>query len=170
MADENKKEEVVTKTDVTKTADDYIDAIAKLKASSVDRSEYEAVRAENKKLLDSLVNGSKIEKQEQEQGPTYRDPQEIRKELFDVDNPLSNLEYVTKAVELRDTLIAKGERDPFLPYGQNISPTEEDIKKANNAAEVFKHCIEYAEGDDEVFTNELQRLTDDAMPLRSKKR
>lgn len=167
MAEEEKIE---TKTDVTKTADDYIDAIAKLKASSVDRSEYEAVRAENKKLLDSLVNGSKIENQEQEQGPTYRDPQEIRKELFDVDNPLSNLEYVTKAIELRDTLIAKGERDPFLPYGQNISPTEDDIKKANNAAEVFKHCIEYADGDDEVFTNELQRLTDDAMPLRGRKR
>lgn len=167
MAEEEK---IVTQTDVTKTADDYIDAIAKLKASSVDRSEYEAVRAENKKLLESLVNGTKIETDEQEQGPTYRDPQEIRKELFNVDNPLSNLEYVTKAIELRDTLIAKGERDPFLPYGQNISPTEDDIKKANNAAEVFKHCIEYADGDDEVFTNELQRLTDDAMPLRGRKR
>lgn len=167
MAEENK--EIVTQTDVTKTADDYIDAIAKLKASSVDRSEYEAVRAENKKLLDSLVNGSKVETKEPE-GPTYRDPQEIRKELFDVDNPLSNLEFVTKSVELRDALLAKGERDPFLPYGQNISPTEEDIKKANNAAEVFKHCIEYADGDDEVFTNELQRLTDDAMPLRGRKR
>lgn len=164
------QDQIETKKDVdTSTAQDYIDAIAKLKASSVDRAEYEAVRAENKKLLDSLVNGSQVET-EQPAEPTYRDPQDIRKELFDVDNPLSNLEYVSKAIELRDTLIAKGERDPFLPYGQNISPTDEDIKKANNVAEVFKHCIEYADGDDEVFTNELQRLTEDAMPLRGRRR
>lgn len=164
------EEKIVPQTDVTKTADDYIDAIAKLKASSVDRSEYEAVRAENKKLLDSLVNGSKVEVETEPKGPTYRDPQEIRKELFDVDNPLTNLEYVTKAVELRDALLAKGEKDPFLPYGHNISPTEEDERAAENAANVFKHCIEYADGDDEVFTNELQRLTEDAMPLRGRKK
>ena len=158
------QDQIETKKDVdTSTAQDYIDAI------SVDRAEYEAVRAENKKLLDSLVNGNQVET-EQPAEPTYRDPQDIRKELFDVDNPLSNLEYVSKAIELRDALIAKGERDPFLPYGQNISPTDEDTKKANNVAEVFKHCIEYADGDDEVFTNELQRLTEDAMPLRGRRR
>lgn len=163
------EEKIVPQTDVSKTADDYIDAIAKLKASSVDRSEYEAVRAENKKLLDSLVNGSKVVVEETK-GPTYRDPQEIRKELFDVDNPLNNLEYVSKAVELRDSLLARGERDPFLPYGHNISPDEEDEKAAEEVAKVFKHCIEYADGDDEVFTNELQRLTEDAMPLRGRKK
>lgn len=162
--------ENVTNTSTDNSTQQYIDAIQQLKANSVDRSEYEALRADNQKLLNALVNGGSADNDNAEETPKYRDPQEIRKELFDVDNPLSNLDYVTKAVELREVLIAKGERDPFLPYGQNISPTDEDIKKANNAAEVFKHCIEYADGDDEVFTNELQRLTEDAMPFRGKKR
>lgn len=152
------------------TTQHYIDAIQQLKANSVDISKYEALREDNQKLLNALVNGGSTESQSAVEEVKMRDPQEIRKELFDIDNPLSNLDYVTKAIELREVLLAKGERDPFLPYGQNIAPTEEDIKKANNAAEVMKHCIEYADGDDEVFTNELQRLTDDAMPLRGRRR
>ena len=39
---------------------DYIAAIKELKQNSVDRSKYEALRAENKKLLDSIVNGTEI--------------------------------------------------------------------------------------------------------------
>ena len=58
-------------------------------------------------------------------------------------------------------MIAEGKPDPFLPIGKQIMPTNEDIEAANRVAEVFQSCVDYAEGDSAVFTNELQRRTID---------
>ena len=142
----------------------YIEAIKEMKANSVSKQAYDKLREENKQLLDSLINGKEIEI------PKQREPvdiDKIRSKLFDEDRPLSNLEYVSNALKLRDALLERGERDPFLPYGQNISPTDEDITKAERVATVMKECIEYADGDSELFTNELMRRTNDAMPAKS---
>ena len=57
--------------------------------------------------------------------------------------------------------MAKGEPDPFLPYGKQISPTRQDEETAAKVAQIYQECIDYAEGDSEVFTNELQRRTRD---------
>ena len=57
MQDENLKrdeEEVVDNTN-------YIDAIKDLKQNSVSKEKYDALAAENKKLVDALVNGEEIE-------------------------------------------------------------------------------------------------------------
>ena len=78
---------------------DYIAAIKELKENSVDRSKYDALKAENKKLLDSIVNGTEIAQQQ----------------------------------------------------------SEEKIATANKVADVLQQCVDYAEGDSAVFTNELQR-------------
>ena len=40
---------------------DYLAAIQELKQNSVDRSKYDELRAENKKLLQSIVNGQQVE-------------------------------------------------------------------------------------------------------------
>lgn len=142
----------------------YIEAIKEMKANSVSKQAYEKLKEENKQLLDSLINGKEIEI------PKQREPvdiNKIRSKLFDADRPLNNLEYVSNALKLRDELLERGERDPFLPYGQNISPTDEDIIKADRVATVMKECIEYSGGDSELFTNELMRRTNDAMPAKS---
>jgi hypothetical protein len=152
----------------TKTVDnstvDYIETIKNLKESTVDKSEYEKLRADNKKLLDSLVNGSKAN--EKPAKPALRESNDIRKELFVSDDTMSNLDFATKAIELRDTLLAKGEMDPFLPYGKQILPTDDDIASADRVAKVLKECIKYADGDNSVFTNELQRRTIDVRGRR----
>ena len=70
------------------------------------------LREENKQLLDSLINGKEIELPKQKE-PV--DIDKIRSKLFDEDRPLSNLEYVSNALKLRDELLEMGERDPFLP-------------------------------------------------------
>ena len=36
-------------------------------------------------------------------------------------------------------------------------PTDDDIKTAEKVANVLQECVDYAEGDSAVFTNELQR-------------
>ena len=79
---------------------------------------------------------------------------------------MTNLDYITKAMKLRKALMDKGEKDPFLPSGKNIIPTDEDIKTAERVAEAYQHCIDVADGDPDVFTQELQRITVDAVPTR----
>ena len=141
---------------------DYINALNELKSSTVSKDQYNKLRAENKRLIDTLVSGGSIENPVQKQEV---DIDALRKELFNKDAQLTNLEFVEKSLALRDALIDKGEPDPFLPIGSRISPTPEEAQQAENAAEVYRECIEYAQGNSEVFTNELMRRTVDAMPM-----
>lgn len=132
---------------------DYIAAIKELKQNSVDRSKYEALRAENKKLLDSIVNGTEIAQ------PVVVEQKKSIGELRDayLKEDQSNLEYITNTLKLREAIIAEGKPDPFLPIGEQIMPTDDDVKTAEKVANVLQECVDYAEGDSAVFTNELQR-------------
>ena len=140
---------------------DYIEAIQALKENSVDRAKYEALRADNKRLLDAVVNGQTVENTVKPQV----DIQALRNELFNKENQ-TNLQYVENALKLRTALIESGEQDPFLPYGSKIVPTDEDIATANRVAAVLQECIDYADGDSAIFTNEVQRRTVDTAPRR----
>ena len=104
---------------------DYIAAIKELKQNSVDRSKYDALRAENKKLLDSIVNGTEIAQPVVEQKKSIG---ELRDAYLKEDQ--SNLEYITNTLKLREAIIAEGKPAPFLPIGEQIMPTDEDIKTA----------------------------------------
>ena len=50
------EEKVSVSGTVEDNTQDYIEAIQALKQNSVDRSEYDKLRAENKKLIDAVVN------------------------------------------------------------------------------------------------------------------
>ena len=158
MAEE--KEISVTGT-VEDNTQDYLAAIKELKEKSVDRSEYDKLRAENKKLIDAVVNGQPGQEEPAVSKHSKEQIDELRNDLFNSPKELNNLEYVTKAMELREALMENGEPDPFLPVGKQISPTRDDLEGAEKVAQVYKECIEYAEGDSEVFTNELMRRTRD---------
>ena len=148
---------------VEQDTNNYIEAIKEMKANSVDKAAYEKLKEDNKQLLDALINGGQVT-QEIKKEPV--DIDKLRRKLFSQDSDLSNLEYMKTALELREELLDRGSPDPFLPYGQNITPTDEDIKTADRVAEAIKQCIEYADGDSEVFTNELQRIMVDTSPLK----
>lgn len=158
MAEE--KEISVTGT-VEDNTQDYLAAIKELKQNSVDRSEYDKLRAENKKLIDAVVNGQPGQEEQVVVKHSKEQIDDLRNELFNSPKELNNLEYITKAMELREALMENGEPDPFLPVGKQISPTRDDLEGAEKVAQVYKECIEYAEGDSEVFTNELMRRTRD---------
>ena len=154
------KEVSVTGT-VEDNTQDYLAAIKELKENSVNRSEYEKLRAENKRLIDAVVNGQPGQEEQVVVKHTKEQIDDLRNELFNSPRELNNLEFITKAMELREALMENGEPDPFLPVGKQISPTRDDIEGAEKVAQVYKECIEYAEGDSEVFTNELMRRTRD---------
>lgn len=137
---------------------DYLATIKELKQNSVDRQKYDQLKAENKKLLDSIVNGQELDLPQESK---KRSVDEIRSEMFKEDNGLTNLQYIQDALELRSQLISEGKPDPFLPVGNQIAPTDFDIATAERVANVLQECVDYAEGDSSVFTNELLRRTVD---------
>ena len=140
---------------------DYVAAIKELKEKTVSKESYQKLRDENKKLLQSLVNGEQIQAEVEKP-----DINELRKELFNEDSNIDNVSFISKALELRTALIESGEPDPFLPVGKRITPTDEDISAANRVATVLQECVDYAQGDSQAFTNELQRRTIDTAPTR----
>lgn len=164
MANENN--EHIENNEENSLEQDYIDQIAQLKQNTVSKTEYEKLRADHKKALDALVNGGQLTPEETEK-PVDKDA--LRKELFNEGCSLSNLEYWQKTLQLRKAIIDEGGTDPFLPYGSKIAPTVEDVEKANTVAEVVQECIDYADGDSRIFTNELDRRTIDAMPFAGRK-
>lgn len=157
---EEEKEISVTGT-VEDNTQDYINAIKDLKQNSVDKAKYEALRLENKRLIDAVINGAPGQEEPVVSKHSKEQIDDLRNDLFNSPRELNNLEYITKAMELREALMENGEPDPFLPVGKQISPTRDDLEGAEKVAQVYRECIDYAEGDSEVFTNELMRRTRD---------
>lgn len=148
---------------------DYVAAIKQLQDNTVSKDQYNKLRNENKKLLDALVRGETIE------STTIKpkvDVDVLRYELFgDPDRAYSSCEYVERALQLRDALLENGEPDPFLPISSREAPTAEDLQRAELSAQVYRECLDYANGDAELFSNELMRRTiDTGMPRAAKRR
>ena len=146
---------------VEDNTNDYIDQIKKLKENSVSKDDYDKLRLDNKRLIDALANGTQLEGKVEPKIDAVDKINECRKKLFSKGTNLNNLEYCDTALQLRDALIENGERDPFLPFGHNVIATDSDIETANRVATIMKDCIDYADGDSDIFTNELQRRTVD---------
>ena len=153
---------------VEDNTNDYIDQIKKLKESSVSRDDYNKLKADNKKLIDALANGTQLEGKVEPKIDAVDKINELRKKLFSKGSNLNNLEYCDTALQLRDALIENGERDSFLPFGHNVVATDSDHETAERVATVMRECIDYADGDSDIFTNELQRRTVDVVIPKKK--
>lgn len=154
----------VSGTETSEAETDYVAAIQELQNNSVSKTQYEKLRTENKKLLDALVSGQKIDLPKEEKP----DVDELRKKLFNKDANLNNLEYVDTALKLRNALIEKGERDPFLPVGDRVSETAEMYDIAQRVADGLQECVDFADGDSGIFTAQLQRITKDT-PIKRRR-
>lgn len=161
MEDNFENQEVEQSTELN-----YIEAIQELKRNSVSKDEYERVLSENKTLINSLVNGQSLEPDVIEDKATAA---EIRQKLFGSGDELSNLEYCKLAVELRDAVLREEGKDIFVANNHQITATSENYEKAQHVADVLSECIEYANGDPEVFTNELMRRTNDVVIPRARR-
>lgn len=132
----------------------YIEALNQLKANSVDKADYEKLKAENKKLLDSIVNGTEVAL------PTVEKDSidDLRRKLASSsENNMSSLEYADTALKLRQRLLEEGHEDPFVPHGSQYSPTQVDYDRAHRVAAVLQECVDDAEGDDASFLAELKK-------------
>lgn len=163
MANEIETNEVVENENL-----DYIETIKQLKQTTVPKTELEKLQAENKKLLNTLLEGGELDAAATT--PQKRTSDEIRKELFSDDADFNNLDFAIKAIELREAILDEGGIDPFVPQGNKIVAEDSDFAAAEKVAEALKSCIEYANGDSEIFTNELMRITVDSSPVSTRAR
>lgn len=169
--EEQEKKELTSESGEKQSNDsvDYIKAINEMKQNSVSREQYEKLKNENKELLDTLINGGQVEMIDPSTKPSIDD---LRKQLFSKDSAdkgMTNLEFVSRSLELRDAIIESGGTDPFLPVGKGIELTRDDYEAAEFTAEQFRECIDIAQGNSEVFTAELMRRTvDNSLPTAKK--
>lgn len=155
-------EEILENNTNESTDTDYIEVINNLKANSVSKDMYQKLKDENKKLLDSLVNGQQVEAPHT---PKISND-ELKKDLFTKN--LSNLEFIEKTLQLRQNILEKEGEDIFAPDGPQFSFTDEDRRDAQRVADALQSCVEVADGNSAIFTNELQRILKDT-PLPKKR-
>lgn len=156
MAEEVKVSEQ-TVDNSTDTSLDYIEAIKTLKETTVEKSAYDSLRAENKKLLQSLVNGETIEPQNK---ILNEDIDTLRKRVL-TDDSLTNLEYWDNVLKLRSALLKRGDEDPFVPQGNKVAATAADYATAEKVATIMQEMVDNSDGDPNVFLNEFQRRVKD---------
>lgn len=147
---------VTSQTTETIDNNQYIEALNQLKANSVDKADYDKLKAENKKLLDSIVNGTEVALPAVEKESIN----DLRLKLINSnDEGMSSLEYTKVALKLRERLIEEGEDDPFVPHGSQYSPTQVDYDRAHRVAAILQDCVDNADDDDATFLAELNKRT-----------
>lgn len=143
---------------------DYLKQIDELKKNSVSKEKYDKQLEENRRLLQQIVNNDYQQQLEKEMKKP-KDIKKLREDLLSPNSNLNNLEFITKSLELREAIMEEHGVDVFCPN----KPTNEDYEAANRVAKIYKETIDYANGDPEVFTNELMRRTIDSTPTIKKK-
>lgn len=138
----------------------YIDAIQELQRNSVSKERYNKLVEENKNLLQSLVDGGSVTTVT-EAVEEKKSLNELRNELFRPKKELTNLEFIEKSLELRDRVLEETGEDCFVSAGHHVTPTAESYANAQRVADIYRECIEYANGNSEIFTQELMRRTVD---------
>ena len=82
----------------------------------------------------------------------------LKKELYHSEKPLSNLEVVSKTLELRKAIIESGADDPFLPTFAKDAPTDKDIEAAQKVARVLQEAVDESQGDEALFMARLNKI------------
>ena len=155
-------EEIIETNNTTESTDtDYIEVINNLKANTVSKDIYQKLKDENKRLLDSLVNGQQVEAPNT---PKVSN-EELRNDLFTKN--LSNLEFVKRTLQLRQNILDERGEDILAPDGPQFSFSDDDRRDAQRVADALQSCVDTADGNSAIFTNELQRiLKDTPLPNR----
>lgn len=153
----NNQIEQGAQTNTDNGAQQYIDAIRDLQKNSVSRDKYNKLEAENKQLLDTLVNGGTIEMVNVEPEKTVED---LRKTIANSDkNKLCAHDFIKASLELREKIMAESGDDIFAKDN-----SYEARAKADRTAAVYQECLDIAKGDKDLFQREFEsRLIESPM-------
>lgn len=130
----------------------YIQTIQELKENSVDRKIYDKLKGERDMLIKSLANGDTLATAESVQ---VRSLAECKEDFLT--KTTSQCEYMERVLALRDAAMREGQSDPFVAEGHHVKPTAYDYQRAQEIADIYRECLDYAGGDDQIFMNEINR-------------
>lgn len=136
----------------------YIETIQKMKETMVSKDDYERLMQQNKQLLDTVVNGGSVDDPKQTAEDLTKSINDIRNDLRKNEH-MTNLDFAKATLKLREQVLERDGKDIFVSPGSKYTPTRADYEAAQKVADVFKECIDAADGDPETFTHELQRRT-----------
>ena len=157
MADEVKETKVDSQQE-DQVQQNFVEAIQNLKKNTVSKEAYDDVVAQNKQLLEALVNGSGNSTEEPPKEAV--DVKALRNEIFS-NKDMTNLEFVEQSLKLRKAIIEQGGDDPFVGRGTKLSPTREDYEAADHVATVLQEMVDNAQGDNDAFLIEYNRRVND---------
>lgn len=136
------------------TGVDYVSAINELKKNTVSKERYSELEAENKKLLNSLINGDPYKSV-----PEHTAPDRIKcLKKYKENNFSSNLEFWKNFLDLREATIVEYGKDPIVTGSYN-KDTEGHSVEASYGEEdamveqmdIIKNCIDNSNNDPETF-------------------
>jgi len=153
--DKRSEETVVDNTD-------YITAIKELKENSVSKDKYDALMAERKQLIDSIVNGQDDIEQDDNGEPELGSRLDYYKK-YKENKFNNNLEFWDNMVKLRKATIAEYGADPTVtgnygltPEGQKVDPAYGEPEAMEHTFEIIENMINEADGDPKVFDALMQ--------------
>lgn len=154
---------------------DYIEAIKKLKENTVSKEDFNKVKEENKKLLNAVLNDQKVEQPERKKtvDELKADYKKLKLELSHAqEDGITNLEYVDKALKLRNTAMNLGLPDPFVPNSSFPGPDDNDFNTAQKVADKLQECVDEANGNPAVFRNLFEQAVrdDSKLPINNSKK
>lgn len=148
----NLEQRVEATPSVDDTNTDYIAAIQQLRENSVERAKYDKLKEENKRLVQSLVNGENIKVEK----PSV-DVKEAARKVFTHDPNKTNLQCAIDELAYRDAVLEKHGVDVLLPNGPGAVVTQKDIEEVEFYVSTMRDLIDYANGDPALFRQEFNR-------------
>lgn len=146
------------------TAPNDADWLIQFKKEHVSREEYEREKNRADSYLKAIMEDREDTLEEVARKEKAVDYKKLAAETFVEDNRMTDIEYITNVLEIRDAAIKAGKADPFLPQ----NPEPRDVEIAEAVADVFRECLELAAGDNASFNGILQgRMKDSKMPLNN---
>lgn len=140
-----------------------IEEMQRLKRETVPKSKYDKLVERNKELSKALAD-------QEQPAPIDNKPKEkngekiarLQKELYgDERKDCTNLDYISKTLELRDALMEEGYRDPFLPTKGKDKDSVEAKEAAKKVADGLKQMVKDSDGDPEMFRAIYQSRVED---------
>ena len=144
----------------TDTSSQYVAAIKELKNNSVSKDIYDKLKSENAQLLDALINGGQININDpslQADEPKLEDMILEFNRGIDDGGQKFNIEAIKQSVETRNRILNEKGIDVYLSQG--YQPTDQEVREAQDCADLFEAALEYANGDEELFSQFMMNHT-----------
>ena len=145
-------QEELDKIQITNDNKVLIETIQEMNEKYVPREMLNKVQSERDSLAQAFVNGSAMATAD---SVKTRSLAECKKAFMEPSK--SQCEYIEKLCDLRDAAIREEGNDPFVATGHKVKPTSFDYQRAQEIADIYKECLEYAGGDDRIFMTEIYR-------------